>query len=480
MAEGGRHVIVLDTGEEEAENALGAPGPAQHGPERAAQGPELRVAAQITDAALPYVLHRSRLPGHLPVTLDGAWDDAWGTDGLRDDWGRGKRSDTFFSANARDPRCTPHARPYSRDVPAESKRAMYNPELLRRIVVRAGKSFLLFDDRVEVREAASERLLQTVVYTDAMRGPWRAQSFDVTTDATLLLIGVVAVTRTLADYEDGGDEPARKDLYVVDLDVQQDERVEPRLLPCPGDFFCRQRDGSIVGGRLLPAKWFTAGEGVLHGVIALRGPRFGETVVPTAGLSWAVVFVRHPCDLRDMAVWCWSDDARKLFEVSRDGDAKLLYEESLESRFCAASVHVEGLAAISTSHRTRVLCPSLGRECDVPASAMPVWRGDVLVDNFARDERFVWDGGEWVRDVRQHRERAHGGRLRESEAASSSAPSTARSTPTKVGDEGVEERDEDSKGADAAAAAAPAAAGGGSWDAAATGPTAKRARTEEQ
>jgi hypothetical protein len=234
-----------------------------------------------------------------------------------------------------------------------------------------------------------------------------------------------------------------------------------------------------------------------------------------------------------MVVWCWcGGNVRKLFEVSRTGEAKLLWHEK-DITACLPAIHVEGLAAIIGTRRTRVVCPALGRECIQPALMIPFWRGDVLFErSFRREERVVWDGGEWVRDVREHRERVHGAGVsgegvsgegvsgegvsgegvsgegvsgegvsgegvsgdRDAADASGSS-SSAHTTPTKAGDEVEEEKGHAEAsprsvgrggiGAEAEAEAAVgadargAATGGGGQDAsAAAHPAWKRARKE--
>jgi hypothetical protein len=375
-----------------------------------------------------------------PTTIQGAWDDAWVVDGAIDDWSRGKRSDEKWSLRLGDHVCTPHAEPCSHDVFAESIKDMFNPALLRAIVVRErhGKSFFVFDDRVEVRDAAGDGLLQTVVYTSGMRGWLRRQMVDVSDDATLLLIDVVEATGTLEDEEDEGEMPARRYLYVADLDAQKDERVEPKPLdPQNSKHFYKFGIKAAWGARLLPVKWFDSEtRTALYGVIALRGRRFGESVVPPARLPWRLYFVR-PRDLHDLLVWCWCGDVRRVYQVSRSGEAELVAEESEENGSCRAAVHVEGLVAICGSRRTLIVCPALGRTHALPRTSCPKWVGHVLVEggSFGAVAKRVWDGSEWVRELQELREKGSG-----------------HSTPTKAGDEGEEEGAERSGGAGFAAA----------------------------
>jgi hypothetical protein len=368
-----------------------------------AAGMEERVGVSLdASSGIPDASGRPLPP---PSSIKGVRSDAWGAVGLNDDWSGAVFRYAAEPPHPRDRECTPHAEPHSRDVPAESVEEMYNPRLLRSVVARerAGKLFLIYDDRIEVRRAVGDGLLQTVVYTEEMRGLWQRQRVVVSEDGTMLEIDAIPTTGTMLDYEDEGEEPVRRDLFVVDLDEQQGERVVPKPL-CPGRHFLKFHREPMVGGRLLPAQWFEAGR-KLHGVLALRGPRFGESLVPIAPLRWTVYFVRHPFDPRDTVVWCWN--MHQLWEVSREAKATLLYEESEEYRPCIESIHGEGLVAIAGMRRTHILCPALRRECDAPAAGRPMWKGDVLVNHGHHTDIEVFDAGEWVRAVREQRERVH-------------------------------------------------------------------------
>jgi hypothetical protein len=200
-----------------------------------------------------------------------------------DDWSLGIAL-PIYEPLCRDDECTPHRTSDSRDEPGESVEDMYNPALLRTIFVREQASKLVFeyDDRIEVRAATDESvLLQTISYSEAMRGPTRGHSVLVSKDATIVVIQVYPVTRTMRDDEDDevDVEATRMEVYVADLEAQSGEPVVVATQICSDRRFYKFDVPLILGGRMMSIRWFE-GDTEWNGIISLRGPTFGQDLVP--------------------------------------------------------------------------------------------------------------------------------------------------------------------------------------------------------